>query len=443
VSVETVAGHVEVRTPPAAWAVWGLGAAAYVVAVFHRSSLGVTAVAAQHRFGAGAAVLSLFAVLQLAVYAGLQIPVGALLDRYGSRRLIATGAIVMALGQLVLAGAHSVGLAVVARVLVGAGDAMTFTSVLRLVAVWFAPRRVPLMTQVTGLLGQLGQVAAAYPLVALLHAVGWGRTFTTAGALGVVVAVAVALLLRDVPLGTAVAAVPATSAEIRASLRAAWEEPGTRLGLWAHFVSQFSATVFGLLWGYPFLVVGEHRSSGQAAVLLTLMVVVAMVVGPVLGALAGRWPLRRSVPVLTIVLSSATVWAVVLLWPGRAPLALLVVLVVVLGANGPGSMLGFDYARTENPPSRIGSASGIVNVGGFVASLVTILLIGLVLDLSSGGHRYGLGDFRIAFTVQYLLWGIGLLGFLRTRRQLRAARGIEVDAFPRAVARVTRDRRAR
>ena len=438
-----MSGHVEVRTPRRAWAVWGLGVGAYVLAVFHRGSLGVTAVAAQHRFGASAAVLSLFSVLQLAVYAGLQIPVGALLDRFGSRRLIATGAVVMALGQLVLAGSHSIGLAVLARVLVGAGDAMTFTSVLRLVAVWFAPRRVPVMTQVTGIVGQLGQIAAAYPLVALLHAAGWGRTFTIAAGLGLVVAAAVALLLRDVPLGTAVAAVPAGAAEIRAQLAAAWREPGTRVGLWAHFVTQFSATVFGLLWGYPFLVVGEHRSSGEAAGLLTLLVVVAMVVGPVLGHFAGRWPLRRSLPVLAIVLSTAGMWTLVLLWPGRAPLALLVVLVIVLGANGPGSMLGFDYARTENPPSRIGSASGIVNVGGFVASLMTILLIGLVLDLASAGHPYELGNFRLALSVQYLFWAIGLVGFLRARRRLRAARGIDLDPFHRAVVRVTRDRRAR
>src|SRR4051794_33624116 len=91
-SVEAAAGHVEVRTPRRAWLIWGIAVAAYGVAVFHRGSLGVSGVAAQHRFGATAAVLSLFSVLQLAVYAALQVPVGALLDRFGSRRLIATGA---------------------------------------------------------------------------------------------------------------------------------------------------------------------------------------------------------------------------------------------------------------------------------------------------------------------------------------------------------------
>src|SRR4051794_2968744 len=141
------------RTPRRAWIVWGLAVAAYTVAVFQRASLGVAAVDAQHRFGATAAQLSLFSVLQLAVYAGLQVPVGMLLDRLGSRRLIAAGAALMGVGQLVMATSHTVPLAVLARVLVGAGDAMTFISVLRLVPTWFAPRRVPVMSQLTGIFG--------------------------------------------------------------------------------------------------------------------------------------------------------------------------------------------------------------------------------------------------------------------------------------------------
>ena len=99
-----------------------------------------------------------------------------------------------------------------------------------------------------------------------------------------------------------------------------------QLGLWTHFVTQFSGTVFVLLWGYPFLVVGEGRSPAEAGGLLTLLVLVSMFVGPVLGHLVGRWPYRRSVPVLAIVISSALAWAVVLLWPGNAPLWLLVLI---------------------------------------------------------------------------------------------------------------------
>jgi sugar phosphate permease len=394
---------------------------AYVVAIFQRGSLGVAAVDAQQRFHAGASAVSLFLVLQLAVYAAMQIPVGVALDRLGSRIMLVGGALAMAAGQALLGVATDVPVAVLARILVGAGDAMTFISVLRVVSLWFPGRTVPLITQLTGILGQLGQVVAAYPLVRLLHATSWTATFTGAAAVGVVVALLVLVALREAPAGTP-RPEAAGAAEVRRALLDTWREPGTRIGLYTHLVTQFSGTVFALLWGYPFLTEGEGLSAGTAAGLLTLLVVAAMGVGPLVGRLCGRWPLRRSVLVFGILAATALVWTAVLLWPGRAPLPLLVLLVVVLATNGPGSMIGFDFARTWNPRERIGSASGVVNVGGFVASLLTILAIGAVLDaLTPGGTgTYSLGAFRAAFAVQYVFWALGLVGVLRHRRQLRA-----------------------
>ena len=437
--MEAVGSHVVARTSSRAWVVWGLAMACYVTAVFNRSSLGVSGVDAQHRFGATPAQLGLFGVLQLAVYAGLQVPVGVLLDRFGSRRLLVSGAVLMTLGQLLLSQADTVSGAVVARVLVGAGDAMTFTAVLRLVGFWFAPSRVPLVTQLTGLLGQLGQVAAAYPLVFLLRQAGWSQAFLGAAVVGAVAGGLAVVAVRDTPPGTTVVPVALHLSTVRELVASAWREPGTRLGLWTHFVTQFSGTVFGLLWGYPFLVVGEGRTSTEAGLLLTLLVLVSLVFGPFLGHVVSRFPLRRSVPVLAIVASTASVWTLVLLWPGRAPLPVLVLLVVVLATNGPGSMVGFDYARTENAPGRLSSATGIVNVGGFVASLLTIAAIGLVLSSLSGTS---LRDYKLAMSVQYVVWAVGVAGVLRTRRRLRAQRGLVLDTFPAAVRRVARERRA-
>jgi MFS family permease len=409
-----------VRPSARAYVAWLVALTAYAVAVFHRASLGVAAVDAQERFSAGASAISLFLVLQLGVYAALQVPVGVALDRFGSRRMILAGAVTMAAGQLVLALATDVPTAIAARVLVGAGDAMTFISVLRVIGMWFPGSTVPLVTQLTGILGQVGSIAAAYPLVSLLHGTSWRTTFLGAAAMGVLVAVLVLLALRDSPDGTVVAP-PTALAEMRGRLLDTWREPGTRIGLYTHLVTQFSGTVFALLWGYPFLVVGEGLSPGTAAGLLTLLVVVGMGVGPVLGRLCGRWPLRRSVLVFTILALTASIWTVVLLLPGPAPLWLLVVLVTVLGTNGPGSMIGFDFARTWNPVERQGSASGVVNVGGFVASLLTILAVGAVLDLLTPGSStdYSLDAFRAAFSVQYVFWAVGLVGVIRHRRQLR------------------------
>lgn len=83
----------------------------------------------------------MFSVVQLGVYAAMQIPAGVLLDRFGSTRMVICGAVLMGLGQLLFAVATGMGVALLARILLGLGDAVTFVSVLRLVVLWFPPGR--------------------------------------------------------------------------------------------------------------------------------------------------------------------------------------------------------------------------------------------------------------------------------------------------------------
>jgi MFS family permease len=429
------------------WAVWAVGLTAYLVGVMQRTTFGVAGLDAAARFDASPAVLSGFVVLQLLVYAALQVPAGVLLDRFGARRLVIVGAVTMAAGQLVLAlagsdvaasagGGTSAGipLAIVARVLVGTGDALTFISVLSVVSAWFPARRVPLMTQLTGLLGQLGQVLSAIPFAALLHGPGWTTAFVSAAALGVAVTVAVAAVLRNRPPGAAAPPPAASPREVLDGLVALWREPGTRLGLWTHMGTQFSGTVFALLWGVPYLVAGQGLTSGAASALLTLFVGVGILAGPVFGEFTARHPLRRSWLVITVIALTATMWTVVLLVPPPAPVWLLVLLVVALAMGGPGSMIGFDYARTFNPGHRHGTAVGIVNVGGFFASLLVALGIGVAL----GPTGYTPDGFRVAWTVQYAVWAFALVGVLIARRGARrnlAAQGVVVPPLREVLSR--------
>ncbi len=425
---------------PRAWIVWGIGVLAYSVAVFHRTSLSVAGVQATERFSATSAELATFGVVQLLVYALMQVPVGVLLDRFGSRRLIVVGALLMAAGQLALALAESLPLAIAARVLVGIGDAMSFISVLRLVPAWFPAARTPMLTQLTGQIGQIGQVASALPFAALLHSRGWTTAYTAAAAAGVLVALLVLVALRNAPPGVVVGN-RGTDFDVLGNLRDAWRHPGTRLGLWSHFTVQFSGLVFAILWGFPFMVVGVGLSETTAGALLTLLVIGGMVTGPILGRLTALYPLRRSNLVLGVAGLTVTMWTVVLLWPGQIPLPVIVLLVLVLAANGPASMVGFDFARTFNPHTRLGSATGIVNVGGFVASVLTILMVGLVLDLVAPDGP-DLAAYKIAFSVQYLVWLGGGLAIIRTRRLARRALA-EEGTIVRPLPQVLRERAAR
>ena len=150
-----------------AWTVFTTSVLVYVIAVAGRTSFSVAVPLAGDRFGGGSADLALFVVLQLGVYALAQVPVGLLLDRFGSRRVLACGALVVSAGQVGLALAHSLPTAIVARVLVGAGDATAFIGAIRLIPAWFALGRVPIMTQLVSILGQLGQIVPAFPFLSL------------------------------------------------------------------------------------------------------------------------------------------------------------------------------------------------------------------------------------------------------------------------------------
>jgi len=420
------------------WLVFGVGVFAYLIAVMQRSSLGIAGVDATERFDVQAAALSSLAVVQLVVYAALQIPVGVVLDRHGPRVLIATGAVLMISGQVTMALAPSLGVALVGRILVGAGDAMTFISVSRLIASWFNGRALPLLSQAMGTIGALGQVLSAIPLSIVLHEFGWTPAYLSAAALSVVAFILVVLFVRNAPAGAVLIERPGGWPAALHQLRESLARPGTQLGFWSHFVTQSPGTVLSLLWGFPFISVGLGYGPTTASLFLTLIVAVAIVAGPILGILSARYPYRRSNIVLGIVVAMGLAWSAVLLWPGQPPLWLVILLLVVVAVGGPGSLIGFDFARTFNPARSLGSASGVVNVGGFLASFVMMLLIGIVLDLIDRGNGgtgvpaelYSLESFRIAFLVQFPVVAIGVVFLLvarrRTRRRMHEDEGIQV-----------------
>jgi MFS family permease len=387
-------------------AVWTVGVSVYFVAVLFRTSLGVAGLDAVERFHVSASALSTFSMLQLLVYAAMQIPVGLLVDRFGTKKVLVAGCVLFTLGQLGFALAPSYGMALVSRALLGCGDALTFLSVLRLGARWFPARRGPLIGQLAGLIGQGGNVVTTLVLSRALTQYGWTASFVGSSLCGVVVLVLTLLFLKDHPDGHGTERGPHRGlAYVRRQISESWREPGTRLGMWTHFTTQFPGTVFLLLWGMPFLVEDQGMDRTRAGTLLTLIVLAHMVIGMFYGQIIARRHGAR----LPLALGTIGSTAVVLAWPGRAPLALFALLCLVLGACGPASMIGFDFSRPANPAERQGTASGITNIGGFTASMTTLLAIGVLLDATGD-------DYRVAFCVVFAVQALGVSQMLRLAR---------------------------
>lgn len=424
------------------WAVFGVGVVAYAVAIMHRASLGVAGREAADHFGTTPSIVSTFVVLQLVTYALAQVPVGVILDRVGARVMIAAGSVLMALGQFLLGSVDVLALAFVARVMVGLGDACIYISMLGLIPRWFPPERVPLMSQLTGMLSVAGQLSAIYGLLPLIQGMGWRGGLYVAATLGLVMAAASFAVVRSAPPGTDLEKPTEKLTELHKGLWSVISHPGTQLGFFVHFTSGFSINAFLFMWGLPYLQGAQGLSQEAASTLFMLISVAGLVVGPVLGILTARHPLRRSNLALTIIWCSLATWVLVLVLPGPAPLWLLVVLSLCLAAGGPGTAVGFDFPRTTLPTTRLGVANGIVISGAFLGGTLTILLVGVLLSLQSGGaSTYTFGQWQWAMAVQTPIYLFGLAGIYVTRKRLRrrmAEAGVIVPKWPEVARRIWR-----
>jgi MFS family permease len=388
---------------------WGVAMFAYIVTVAGRTSFGVASVQAGDRFMVGSAALSLFGMVQLGTYAAAQFPAGLLLDRFGARRMLVGGSALMLVGQIGMAAITDFGPAVAARVLIGAGDAAIFISVIRLAAAWFPSRRVPLITQLTGVLGQSGQVISAIPFFAVLVHVGWSPAFGMLAALVFAAGLGCLLLIRDEPHdGLPTGAIPVLASSPWQVLKDVLASPGAWAGLAAHWITLFAVNTYVVMWGVPFLSSGHQLPMGQVSTLLTIQVAFGMALGPVIGTLSGRFPLRRGRVLLVGATLMAALWTVTLAVPGQHSMLALVPMAAALGLGGALSGLGFDIARTGVQPMSVGTAVGFVNIGGFGAGLVSVFVVGLVLDQLAPSGDATLGDFRLAFASMGILFLLGV-----------------------------------
>ncbi len=442
------------------WVVWGVAVSAYMVATINRASLSALGPATQEHFGIEATTLSMFAVIQLIVYSAAQIPVGLLLDKYGSTILILIGGVLMMIGQIAMATVADVRLAILARILVGAGDACTFTSVIRLLPEWFAVRQLPTISQVTGLVGGVGQLVSIAPLALVVSSFGWATGFIGIAAVGLLLTILHFFVLRDWPgqgtaaerlfrgvgrisreaqsLGghestTELIAMPPTEMiavvgreakgepkqQVWKKLRALISIPGVRLAFWLHFTAPFSINVLVLLWGTPFFTGGVGLSAASSAGLLSIAIVAGMVAGLTMGPITSRFVETRVRVVLVVIVVIVAAWFVVLLWPSAPPYGVLLLLVLIVPIGGPASMVSFEVVRSHAPRSYLGLATAMVNMGGFVSSLLVMLFIGLALDAQGAGspEDYSMAAFRLAMLTQVPVWLLGFTMMLVEKRR--------------------------
>ena len=402
----------------------GVAAIAYFIAVSQRSSLGVATLIASERFHTNAQQLATLAVFQLVVYAAMQIPVGILLDRFGAKKLLAIGAFIMAVGQLIVAFAPSLGFAVLGRMLVGMGDSFTFISMIRMVNGWYTGKKSTKIQQYISSGGQLGQFFSAVPFWFMLENLGWTAGFAIMSAVSIVtLALVIAFTSDDAHPGELQVQAESLKHAI-SQLVENIRNPGIRMSFWTHFVTQPTTTSVALLWAVPFIVTAEGQSHDFAAFTLTSMVFFGFITGPIIGSWCARKPQQRAALVYAVVAATSLTWIFIVIQPGPIPSFELYIAFLVISIGGPASMIAFDFSKDIVPKSRLGTANGFANVGGFLATFIMMYLTGLVIDLNhmanGGPERYTVESFRWGFSVQLVVVLVGITFFTIERRRFLA-----------------------
>lgn len=152
-----------------------------------------------HDLGLSAADLGLLTSLYFLGFAGAQLPAGVLLDHFGARRVTAATLLFAAAGIWVFGAAHSLGVMMLGRLLIGVGVSVCLGAAFKALAQHFEAARLPLMNGLVMAVGGLGGVMVGTPLTWVLTFAGWRVVCGGLGVLTLVVAGALWAIAPETP----------------------------------------------------------------------------------------------------------------------------------------------------------------------------------------------------------------------------------------------------
>lgn len=327
-------------------------------------------------------------------YALCQLPVGALVDKVGPRRLLGIGLVVWSLAQAAGGLVATFGWFVVARIVLGIGEAPQFPACARVVSNWFPPHARGTPTGIYNSASPLGVALAPLCLSPLIAATSWHWAFFVTGALGLVAAVIWIGLYRD-PVHAQL------SDTERAYLRgaaAAEAKPhtGTSFAMWCalfrhratwgmmlgFFGSVYLNWVY-LTWLPGYLRTERHMELATAGLAASIPFLCGFA-GALLAGWASDQVVRRSsspvagrrnaVVAATLGMVAFTIPAA-LVESNAAAVACISIVIFLANAS---SACAWSLATVAAPPSRIASLGAIQNFGGFLGGALAPVLTGYI-----------------------------------------------------------------
>lgn len=382
-------------------------AAGYFLSYLFRTINASISPALASEFGLGAAETGLLGSVYFLVFAGAQIPIGVLLDRYGPR-LVQSTLLVIAVGGATLFGtADSFAELLIGRAMIGLGVAASLMAGLKAVVTWFPREHIALVNGCMIMLGSLGAVAATGPADHLLNWLGWRGLFE-------VLTLATVTTAAVIYLVTPEGSVRPESAAVR-------KQPPTLRSVFLDKrflrIAPLSATCIGSSWALQSLwaaswlsdVEGLDRASlmQQLFILAVGISVGAILLGTMadrlrkkgiatevlLAAVGGLFALAELVLILRVPLPSVLPWTVV----------------YVIGA---GTVLSYAIIADYFPREIAARANGALNLLHFCWAFIVQYGTGLIVAqwAPKQGH-YPLTAYQTAFAVSLVFQIAALIWF--------------------------------
>ena len=399
------------------WLMFALATSLYTYAFFQRVAPNVMVDDLMRDLGVTAVLLGNLSAFYFYSYAGLQIPLGIVLDRWGARAVLTIAALCCALGSVLFAVADSLATASLGQLLIGAGAGVPFVGALVIARAWLPPERFAFVTGMIMFSGMAGAFLGQAPLAAIVDVVDWRLIYYLLTLAALLWAVMLWLMVRDRP-----PAAPGTPAAQAASgpPRAFWRDLRTvAANRQTWLISLYGAMIAGpilsflSLWSVAYLMQAYAMSRPSAAATTSIVMVGWAIGAPASGWIADRLRLRKA-PMVVGGIVGLVVWLALALAPDM-PLFLLQALLFVLGVAAGTMGVMFAYLREHNQPRLGSTATGLFNTICMLSPALFQPLVGWLLDLGwdgtivDGAPVYAAGIFRQAFLVYPACFGIAIL----------------------------------
>ena len=328
-------------------------------------------------FSVGAGILGNLSAVYLYAYAGLQIPVGVCIDRYGLKGLVAGACAVCGIGCIVFSYAESLSFAYLGRVLIGAGAAFSFVGALNMAARWF-PSKFGILGGWAQMMGSAGGFIGQAPLGIAVATVGWRLSSVVLGVVGLCLAFLLAFTVRDPTK---------IKSQKKSPIWNGLKTVAVNRQTWLATISAGGLTgtllAFGGLWGVPYLMVAKGISKPESAGFVSMAFIGWAIGAPLMGWLSDFLGKRRLI--LIVGSAGACLTTITLLVFPNMPNTLLVSVLGIQGALSSSMILGFALARESNPPEMSGAALGLINTFAVGTGAILQPLAGYILDAQWNG----------------------------------------------------------